>query len=126
VYTSDQTGVAANTRRITTGGLSNTGTFGGVQFRNVALKFVEGQAYSTFYGAAFQFFPASYTGTVFEFVRTSAGTYSFPSWDFSSVVSSLLGTGGEYILNSGAQQMTFTNTIGITPPTPMFAGAHLP
>lgn len=100
-------------RTVTTQSIYNAGTFG-MSLSGVAIKLVDGQPFGFFNSITFGSGYAGFTGNVFEVARTSAGSYSFTGLNFTSVVTSGLGVGGEYVNNTGTQPLSFTGVTGIT------------
>ncbi len=124
---SNQQSTAGATRLLTIAGMDGNPGTSTQTFANVALKWVDGQpAPSFFTNIVWKNFPAAFTGTVFELARTSGSQSTTLSLhNFSSVVTSGLGAGGEYVKNSGTLTWTFTSatpgTIGTLGP-----GAQVP
>ena len=112
---SDSLSTAGSTRLITTQGVSiATSPSYPLMFGNVAVKLMNGEPFSSgsFDNVIWQSFPTSFTGTVFE-ASLSTGAPTFTNHNFTSVVSSGLGAGGEYLRNSGSVGITMTGAIGI-------------
>jgi len=104
---------SGSTRLLNVTGLNQTGIYPLI-FNNVALKYSDGTANSTFDNVTFTGFTPSPTGvTMFEFFRNSAGTYNFSNLTFTDLLAGI----GRYIKVTGSQSLTLTS------PTPTAANA---
>jgi len=104
---------SGSTRLLSVTGLNQTGIYPLI-FNNVALKYSDGTANSTFDNVTFTGFTPSPTGvTMFEFFRNSAGTYNFSNLTFTDLLAGI----GRYIKVTGSQPLTLTS------PTPTAANA---
>jgi hypothetical protein len=116
IFNSNVISSAANTRLITTKGLADNTTSTGIEFNNVALSWVDGQAAPThFDNVQWTGFPLLYTGTAFTVNRLTSAAPTFNSHDFTALVLSGL-SGGHFVNNispSTGPTLNFTNVLGI-------------
>ncbi len=102
IFNSNTLSSAATTRLITTKGLADNTISTGIEFGNVTLKFVDGQAApTTFSNIQWTGFPL-FGGNAFEIARTSGSPITnMTNYDFSALgVLGLLG-GGHLVANTG-------------------------
>src|SRR5262249_72597 len=96
------------TRVMTARGLNVSGA-SGMQFNNVALKYVDGESGAKFEDATFANFPLLFAGTMFEIAPTTGGPYTFKGLTFTGTLSV---SSGRYVVNSGSKAVTLN---GVTP-----------
>lgn len=96
---------ASSLKSFTARGLNIAGA-NPTSFSNVELKFEDGQPAALFSNVKFENFPAAHTGVFFEVARTT-GPLSFSGLDFSGQT---VGTGGRFVRNSGAANITITGS----------------
>ena len=93
-------------RRLEVSGLSQTGAATPMIFSNAMLRFSDGTSNATFDNVTFQDFGLGFGAPMFEFARSSAGTYTFSGLTFTGTLSST----GLYLLNSGTQNVSLLST----------------